>query len=82
MNRMQSFVRLGGLTLAAALLLFNSGAVWAQTTPTAPPSAAATDKPAATHDAEETSSAPEVAPPLPPGMAGSTLNDPRVGLKP
>ncbi len=82
MNRMQFFVRLGGLTLAAALLLFNSGSVWAQTTPTAPRSAAATDKPAAKPDAEETSSAPEVAPPLPPGMTGSTINDPRVGLKP
>jgi hypothetical protein len=58
---------------AASLLFSSVGSLHAQT------SAAPAAKPAA---AEADPFAPQPAPPLPPGMTGSTTNDPRVGLKP
>ena len=70
MNRMCGFsVRVGGVVLAASV--FCAG-LQAQT-PAAPE-----PKPA---PAEGNPFTPQAAPPLPPGMTGSTLNDPRVGLK-
>jgi hypothetical protein len=71
MNRIPSlaFRLAGGTTLAAALCC--SSIAHAQE-PAAPA------KPAA---AEQNPFAPAPAPPLPPGMTGSTMDDPRVGLK-
>jgi hypothetical protein len=68
MNRIHALtVRLGRATFALALL---SGTLIAQT-PAAKPA-----------PAEDNPFAPPAASPLPPGMTGSTTNDPRVGLKP
>lgn len=61
---------------AFALALFNSTAVSVKAQAPAAPAA----KPAAPAVDDE-SSTPQPPPPLPPGMTGSTMNDPRVGLK-
>src|SRR6202789_2384769 len=86
MNRMR--VRtLGWLGSACAVaVMCSSGALRAQT-PAAPAPQAAPVAPTAptAHAApedEENPFAPQAATPLPPGMTGSTTNDPRVGLKP
>lgn len=77
MNRMQALAfRLAGATFAVAVMCFNVGTLQAQK-PAAP--AAPATKPA---PEEEDPFAPQPATPLPPGMTGSTTNDPRVGLKP
>jgi hypothetical protein len=84
MNRMDSLpFRLAGVVLAAAVA--GAGALSAQTpaAPAPPAAQAAPAPPAAKPDSEqENPFAPQPAPPLPPGMTGSTTNDPRVGLKP
>ena len=86
MNRMH-FRRLRWLGTACAVAgMCSYGALQAQTpaapaqqpAPTAKPAPA--DKPAS--EDEENPFAPQAATPLPPGMTGSTTNDPRVGLKP
>jgi hypothetical protein len=64
--------RLAGVALAAAVVCSGVGTMKAQA-PAAPAAKAA--------PAEENPFAPQAAPPLPPGMTGSTTNDPRVGLK-
>jgi hypothetical protein len=61
-------VGLGGAVLAAAVMCSGGLKAQAQT---------AAAKPAQAEDPF----APQPAPPLPPGMTGSTMNDPRVGLK-
>ncbi|WP_216841118.1 LVIVD repeat-containing protein [Acidobacterium sp. S8] len=74
MNRKQALAfRLFGVAFSVAVMYFNVGPLRAQA-PTAPAA-----KPA---PAEENPFAPQPATPLPPGMTGSTTNDPRVGLKP
>lgn len=71
MNRVQAFAtRFASATLALALLSAMPGALRAQ---------APADKPATADDGPFAAPA---ATPLPPGMTGSTMNDPRVGLKP
>lgn len=67
-------IHLAIVALAASILPFASFAQ-APSSPATPAT-----KPAAT--AEENPLAPEPPTPLPPGMTGSTTNDPRVGLKP
>ena len=75
MNRMHALaVRLAGATLAVAMMCSPVGALKAQT-PAATPAAKAAP-------AEDNPVSPPPAAPLPPGMTGSTTNDPRVGLKP
>jgi hypothetical protein len=73
-------LRLARAAFVAALMYFGVNVLHAQT-PAAPPAPAAKPAPAPT-PAEEDPFAPQPAPPLPPGMTGSTTNDPRVGLKP
>ncbi len=76
MNRTQAFAfRL--VAAAFALAVFNSTIVGVKAQTPAAPAA----KPAPPADEEEPST-PQPPPPLPPGMTGSTMNDPRVGLKP
>jgi hypothetical protein len=78
MNRSQSLIfRLLIAAFAVAFLGSITTRLQAQTPP-APPAPAA-KAPAAE---EEDSFAAQPATPLPPGMTGSTTNDPRVGLKP
>jgi hypothetical protein len=82
MNRSESpAFRLSQFALAAAIVCSLATALPAQTpaAPAAAPAAAPDAKPAAP---PEDPFAPKPAPPLPPGMTGSTTNDPRVGLKP
>jgi len=82
MNRSESPVfRLWKFAFAAAIVFSGATALPAQTPAPAPaaPAAAPDAKPAAP---PEDPFAPKPAPPLPPGMTGSTTNDPRVGLKP
>jgi hypothetical protein len=75
MNRSQSLIfRLLIAAFAVAFLGFVTARLQAQTPP-----APAAKAPAAE---EEDPFAAQPAPPLPPGMMGSTTNDPRVGLKP
>ncbi len=70
--------RFAGVTLAVAMMCTG---VRALQTPT-PPASAGTAAPAVQPPpAEESPFAPQPATPLPPGMTGSTMNDPRVGLK-
>ncbi len=77
MNRKYALpFRLASAAFAASILWSGIGRLHAQATP---PPAAPAAKPA---PAEADPFAPQPAPPLPPGMTGSTLNDPRVGLKP
>src|SRR6202789_3865767 len=86
MNRMR--VRtLGWLGSACAVaVMCSSGALRAQTPAAPAPQAAPVAKPAPgdkpASGEEENPFAPQAATPLPPGMTGSTTNDPRVGLKP
>jgi hypothetical protein len=78
MNRTRSFAfRLVGVAFASAMVCSGWGALQAQAPPAAPAAPAA--QPAAEDD---NPFAPQPAVPLPPGMTGSTTNDPRVGLKP
>jgi hypothetical protein len=75
MNRMQSLTfRLAGVALGAALVCSSWGALQAQA-PAAPAAKAAPEE-------DDNPFTPKPAVPLPPGMTGSTTNDPRVGLKP
>ena len=70
MKRFHTAIHLAGALFAFALLSATTSALHAQT-------------PAAKPAAEEPNPfAPPPAAPLPPGMTGSTTNDPRVGLKP
>jgi hypothetical protein len=74
MIRMQAFAcRLVSAAFTAVLMCSVAGSLQAQ----APSASAAKPAPA-----EEDPFAPQPATPLPPGMIGSTTNDPRVGLKP
>jgi hypothetical protein len=76
MNRTQALAcRL--VAAAFALALFNSTIVSVKAQAPAAPAT----KPAAPAE-EEDPMTPQPPPPLPPGMTGSTMNDPRVGLKP
>jgi hypothetical protein len=76
MNRTQALAcRL--VAVAFALALFNTTIVSLKAQAPAAPAA----KPAAPAE-EEDPMTPQPPPPLPPGMTGSTMNDPRVGLKP
>ncbi|WP_433968617.1 LVIVD repeat-containing protein [Tunturiibacter gelidiferens] len=80
MNRTQSFAfRLAGVAFGAALVCSSFGVLRAQA-----PAAQAPSASAAQADSEEDDNpfTPKPAVPLPPGMTGSTTNDPRVGLKP
>jgi hypothetical protein len=72
-------LRVTGAVLVLALFGANVGALHAQApaTPTAP-----AVKPAPAAEEEEDPFAAQAPAPLPPGMTGSTTNDPRVGLKP
>jgi hypothetical protein len=80
MKRSQSLVfRLLIAAFAAAFLGSVTASLQAQIPP-APPAPAAKAAPAA--EEEEEPFAAQPATPLPPGMTGSTTNDPRVGLKP
>jgi hypothetical protein len=77
MNRMRSFAFRLAVAFATAMVCSGWGALQAQAPPKAPiipaaPTAAEDDNPFA----------PQPAVPLPPGMTGSTTDDPRVGLKP
>jgi hypothetical protein len=86
MNRMDALAfRLAGVAFAAALVCSGVAVLSAQTTAApAPPSAqsAPPKSPNKPTPEEENPFAPQAAPALPPGMIGSTMNDPRVGLKP
>ncbi|WP_433983808.1 hypothetical protein RBB78_24215 [Tunturiibacter empetritectus] len=75
MNRMQSLAfRLAGVAFGAAMVCSSWVALRAQA-PAAPAAKAAAEE-------EDNPFTPKPAVPLPPGMTGSTMNDPRVGLKP
>jgi len=94
MTRKQALTfRLSGVAFAATFMFCGVSALYAQTpvtpsTPATTPAPAATPaqdaKPAADAKKDEESDpfAPQPAPVLPPGMTGSTMDDPRVGLKP
>ncbi|HMD20320.1 MAG TPA: hypothetical protein VKH40_08355, partial [Alloacidobacterium sp.] len=69
--------RLASAFFAVAVIGSSVGALQAQT----PPAQAAKPAPAPPAE-EEDPFAPQPPTPLPPGMTGSTTNDPRVGLKP
>jgi hypothetical protein len=74
MNRKYALTfRLAGVAFAAAVVCSSWGVLQGQT-PAAPAAQAAPE--------EEDPFTPLPAVPLPPGMTGSTTNDPRVGLKP
>lgn len=74
MNRMHALAfRLVGVTFVAAAMCSSWGVLQGQT-PAAPAAQAAPE--------EEDPFTPQPAVPLPPGMTGSSTNDPRVGLKP
>jgi hypothetical protein len=77
MNRKRLVFRLAAVTFGAAMVCSSWGTLFAQApaTPAAPAAKAAPED-------EDNPFAPKPAPPLPPGMTGSTMNDPRVGLKP
>ena len=76
MKRKQALgIHLVGVAFALAIL--NSTVVTLRAQAAAPAA-----KPPVPNQAEEEPFAPEPATPLPPGMTGSTTNDPRVGLKP
>jgi hypothetical protein len=77
MNRTRLAFRLAAVTFGAAMVCSSWGVLRAQA-PTTPAAPAAKEAP----EEDENPFAPKPAPPLPPGMTGSTLNDPRVGLKP
>ena len=78
MNRTRALAfRLAGVAFAVAVMYSSVDCLKAQT----PPAQAAKPAPAAPAE-EEDPFAPQPPAPLPPGMTGSTTNDPRVGLKP
>jgi hypothetical protein len=79
MNRTPLALRLAAVTFGAAMVCSSWGTLRAQA-PATPAAPAAKAAPEAEED--ENPFAPKPAPPLPPGMTGSTMNDPRVGLKP
>jgi hypothetical protein len=66
------------VAVATIFLCFGGSRMRAQT-PTTPPPA---QEPAKTPEAEENPFAPQPAPPLPPGMTGADVNDPRFKLTP
>ena len=77
MNRVHRVAfRLAGMVLAAIVLCFSASGVHAQA-PAAPAPA-----PAKAPDAAKNPFVPEPAPPLPAGMTGSDVNDPRYKLTP
>jgi hypothetical protein len=77
MNRTQSFAfRLAGVAFGTALVCSSWGVLLAQA-PTAPAAPAAQAAP----EEDDDPFVAQPAVPLPPGMTGSTTNDPRVGLK-
>ena len=94
MTRMRAFAfRLAGLVIAVTAVFSGVSVLHSQAPPTPAPTAnpaqdakpAPDAKPAADAKKEPEESdpfAPQPAPVLPPGMTGSTTNDPRVGLKP
>ena len=94
MTRKQAFaIRWAGMVLAATFVFCGVSGLYAQapstpstpaTTPAPAASAAQDAKPAADAKKDEESDpfAPQPTPVLPPGMTGSTMDDPRVGLKP
>jgi hypothetical protein len=63
----------------ATIFLCSGGSRMRAQTPTTPPPA---QEPAKTPEAEENPFAPQPAPPLPPGMTGADVNDPRFKLTP
>ena len=78
MNRTRALAfRLAGVAFAVAVMYSSVDGLKAQT----PSAQAAKPAPAAPAE-EEDPFAPQPPAPLPPGMTGSTTNDPRVGLKP
>lgn len=95
MTRKQAFaIRWAGVIFAATFMLCGVSVLHAQA-PATPPTPATAPAPAvspaqdakpaadAKKDEEESDPfAPQPAPVLPPGMTGSTMDDPRVGLKP
>ena len=85
MNRMPSFA--SRAAVAAMILLAGAGQMAAQAPgripgQAAPPAAAAQEAPAKAPDADSNPFAAQPAPPLPPGMTGSDINDPRYKLTP
>jgi hypothetical protein len=76
MNRLLSIAF--RVAVAAAILISGISRMQAQTTATPPPAQEATKAP----DAQENPFAPQPAPPLPAGMTGSDVNDPRFKLTP
>jgi hypothetical protein len=92
MNRVQCVaLRFAGMAAAAIFLVCNVSSMRAQATPPATPApqasapqAAAPGAPADADKADEDRNpfAPAPAPPLPPGMTGSDVNDPRYKLTP
>src|SRR5580704_13788767 len=78
MNRTRALAfRLAGVAFAVAVMYSSVDGLKAQT-----PSAQASKPAPAAPAEEEDPFAPQPPAPLPPGMTGSTTNDPRVGLKP
>jgi hypothetical protein len=78
MNRRQALAfHLAGAVFAMVMIGSSIGALHAQA-----PTAAAAPAAKTTEPEEEDPFAPQPVTPLPPGMTGSTTNDPRVGLKP
>ncbi|MFZ0619093.1 MAG: hypothetical protein WAM01_10425, partial [Candidatus Acidiferrales bacterium] len=79
-------IRVAGAAVAAIFLLCGMSAVQAQAPAQAPGQAPAqatpAPAPAKTPEAEQNPFAAEPAPPLPPGMTGSDVNDPRYKLTP
>ncbi|MFZ3217538.1 MAG: hypothetical protein WA192_15875 [Candidatus Acidiferrales bacterium] len=83
MNRVQRVtIRLAGVAVAAMVLGGSANRTQAQTPAPAPATATPAPAPAKAPEAEENPFAPEPAPPLPPGMTGSDVNDPRYKLAP
>ncbi|HTZ75475.1 MAG TPA: hypothetical protein VMB47_16245 [Candidatus Aquilonibacter sp.] len=84
MNRLYRVgLRLAGVAAAAIVLCFTGSALQAQTPDfTGPTHQAIAPAPAKAPQMEENPFAPVPAPPLPPGMTGSDVNDPRYNLTP
>lgn len=74
-------IRVAGAAVAAIFLLCGMSAVQAQA-PAQAPGQAPAPAPAKAPEAEQNPFAAEPAPPLPPGMTGSDVNDPRYKLTP
>ncbi|MGA9186830.1 MAG: hypothetical protein WBZ32_16160, partial [Candidatus Acidiferrales bacterium] len=75
-------IRVAGAAVAAIFLLCGMSAVQAQAPAQAPGQATPAPAPAKAPEAEQNPFAAEPAPPLPPGMTGSDVNDPRYKLTP